>query len=61
MAQTPETIRSIARDFTKEFLDELDPLDEEFMGYPHDLTDLLLAYESKKPEEFGTLPEPDDA
>jgi Domain of unknown function (DUF4375) len=61
MPQTPETIRSNARDFTKETLDELESLDEEFMAYPHDLTDLLFAYVSKNPEEFGTLPKPDDA
>ena len=54
-----ENIRAMAGDFTTEVLGELESLDEEFMEYPHDLTDLLFAYVSKNPEEFGTLPKPD--
>ena len=61
LPQAPETIRSIAGDFTKAILDKLGPLDQEFIAYPHDLTDLLFAYVSEHPEEFGTLPKPDDA
>ena len=58
---TAEIIRSVAADFSDEILEELEPLDREFFAYPHNLTDLLFAYVSKHPEEFGTLPKPDDA
>jgi len=53
-----EAIRSVVENFSDEVLDKLEPLDKEFFAYPHDLTDLLFAYVSKHPEEFGTLPEP---
>jgi hypothetical protein len=56
-----EALRSTASDFSEEILAELEPLDQEFFAYPHNLTDLLFAYVSAHPEEFGTLPEPDDA
>jgi hypothetical protein len=56
-----ETIRLAAADFSDEVQAELEPLDQEFFSYPHDLTDLLFAYVSKHPEEFGQLPKPDDA
>jgi hypothetical protein len=58
---TVEGIPSVAADFPDEILERLEPLDQEFFAYPHDLTDLLFAYISKHPEEFGTLPKPDDA
>lgn len=57
----PEAIRSAASDFSDETEDSLDALDKEFYQYPHDLTQLLFAYVSKHPEEFGELPKPDDA
>jgi hypothetical protein len=60
-ARTPETIRSIAADFSDEILAKLEPLDQEFFSYPHNLTGLLFAYVSEHPAEFGTLPKPDDA
>ena len=50
-------IRSHAADFSDEALDKLEPLDQEFFAYPHNLTDLLFAYVAKHPGEFGTLPE----
>jgi hypothetical protein len=53
----PEAISSAAADFPDEALDELGALDAEFFAYPHDLTDLLFAYVSAHPEEFGKLPE----
>jgi hypothetical protein len=56
-----EAIRSVANGFPEEILAELEPLDQEFFAYPHNLTDLLFAYVSAHPEEFGTLPKPDDA
>jgi Domain of unknown function (DUF4375) len=58
---TVETIRSVAADFPNEILDELELLDQEFFAYPHNVTDLLFVYASAHPEEFGTLPRPDDA
>ncbi len=45
-------------DFSDETEDRLSALDNEFFQYPHDLTELLFAYVSKHPEEFGELPEP---
>ena len=58
---SPESIRSAAADFSDEILEKLEPLDQEFFAYPHDLTGLLFAYVSAHPEEFGSLPKPDDA
>ena len=45
--------------FSDDVLDELETFDAEFFAYPHDLTELLFAYVSQHPQEFGTLPEPD--
>jgi hypothetical protein len=61
LPESEEAIRSAAADFSDEVLEKLEPLDQEFFSYPHNLTDLLFAYVSRHPEEFGTLPEPDDA
>ena len=58
---TPEAISAAASDFSEELLEKLNTLDGEFFKYPHNLTDLLFAYVSKHPEDFGTLPTPDDA
>jgi len=55
---TPDAISSQAAGFSEETLQELDALDTEFIGYPHDLTELLFAYVSAHPEEFGILPQP---
>ena len=52
---TVEAIRSVANNFPEEILAELEPLDQEFFAYPHNLTDLLFTYVSTHPEEFGTL------
>lgn len=56
-----QAIRSAAADFSDQVLEGLEPLDQEFFAYPHNLTDLLFAYVSQYPEEFGILPKPDDA
>lgn len=56
-----DDISSAAADFSDELLEALEPLDQEFFSYPHDLTDLLFAYVSQHPEEFGPLPKPDAA
>jgi len=61
LPQSVEGIRSAAVDFSDELLERLEPLDQEFFSYPHNLTDLLFTYVSQHPEEFGTLPKPDDA
>lgn len=58
---TPEGISKAAAGFSDEVLGSLDTLDGEFLEYPHNLTDLLFDYVSRHPEEFGELPEPDDA
>lgn len=50
---TVESIRSVATDFSDEILAELEPLDQEFFSYPHNLTDLLFKYVSAHPEHTG--------
>jgi hypothetical protein len=60
LPERPETIRSVAADFSDEILETLESLDQEFFAYPHSLTDLLFAYVSEHPEEFGGLPKSDD-
>jgi hypothetical protein len=57
---TPEAISTAAADFPDEVLEQLQPLDNEFFAYPHNLTELLFAYVSKHREEFGELPQADD-
>ncbi len=61
LPQSVEAIRSAAAFFPDEVLAALEPLDQEFFSYPHDLTGLLFAYVSQDPDEFGLLPKPDDA
>ncbi len=61
LPSSPEAISSAASDFSDETQEKLDALDQEFFQYPHDLSGLLFAYVSKHPEDFGELPEPDDA
>ncbi len=57
----PEAISLAASDFSEAVEDKLDALDREFYQYPHDLTELLFAFVSKHPEEFGKLPHADGA
>ncbi len=47
--------------FTTKRVEKVEPVDEEFYSYPHNLTNLLFAHVSAHPEQFGTLPKPDDA
>jgi hypothetical protein len=61
LPRSREAIRSAAADFPDEVLEKLEPLDQEFFSYPHDLAGLLFAYVSAHPQEFGPLPTPDDA
>ncbi len=56
-----EAISLAASDFSDEIGEKLDALDQEFYQYPHNLTELLFAYVTKYPGEFGYLPEPNDA
>jgi len=56
----PGQISSAASEFSAETEEQLEELDNEFFAYPHNLTDLLFAYVSRHPEEFGDLPKPDD-
>jgi hypothetical protein len=56
-----DKISSTASAFSAEIEDQLNKSDQEFFQYPHDLTELLFAYVSAHPEEFGKLPEPDNA
>jgi hypothetical protein len=58
---TVEGIHAVAREFSEGILAKLEPLDQEFFLHPHNLTDLLFAYVTGHPEEFGTLAKPDDA
>ena len=55
-----DSVRSAANNFPKNVQEKLYALDKEFYAYPHDLVDLLFAYVKQNPDEFGTLPEPDD-
>jgi hypothetical protein len=57
----PEEISALAEDFSDDVDDQLGELDDEIFQYPHNLTDLLFAFVSKYPEEFGELPKADDA
>lgn len=61
LPESEEAIRSAAVDFSDEVAEELEPLDQEFFSYPHNLTELLFAYVSQHPAEFGELAKPDDA
>ena len=61
LPQSVDAIRSMAASFSDETLAALEPLNEEFFSYPHSLTDLLFAFVSERPEEFGALPKADDA
>jgi hypothetical protein len=60
LPSSPEAISAGASDFSDETEEKLNELDQEFFQYPHDLTQLLFAYVSKHPDEFGKLPKPDD-
>jgi len=57
LPHTVEATQAAAADFSNETLEKLEPLDQEFFSYPHNLTDLLFAYVCGHPEEFGALPE----
>ena len=60
LPQAPKAISTAAADFPGDVLEQLGVMDNEFLAYPHNLTDLLFAYVSKHPEEFGALPQADE-
>lgn len=60
LPSSPDSISSIAAEFTNDITQRLHALDLEFYRYPHDLNDLVFAFVSKHPEEFGPLPKVDD-
>jgi hypothetical protein len=60
LPSSPDAISTAAADFSDEILERLQTLDSQFFEYPHNLTDLLFAYVSKHPEEFGKLLKPDE-
>jgi len=51
-----DEISAAAASFSGDTEERLAALDQEFLEYPHDLTNLLFDYVSKHPEEFGDLP-----
>jgi hypothetical protein len=55
---TAEEISSLAAEFSENIRAQLETLDAEFFTYPHDLTELLYAYVSRHPEEFGAVLRP---
>jgi len=42
-------------------MEHLKTLDTEYLQYPHNLTDLLFTFVLKHTDEFGPMPEVDDA
>jgi Domain of unknown function (DUF4375) len=61
LPETVDSIHSAAQNFSVEVLEKLDRLDREFYSYPHNLTNLLFGYVKAHPDDFGALPQPDDA
>ena len=55
LPSTPEAIRTAAENFAPDVDDALHSLDQDFYVYPNDLTELLYAYVSTHPSEFGSL------
>lgn len=60
LPSNPDAISAAAAEFSDEVMQNLGSFDNEFLAYPHNLTDLLFAFVSKHPEEFGELPKADD-
>jgi hypothetical protein len=58
LPESEDAIRLVASELPDEVLEKLEALTKEFFSYPHDLTELLFAYVSDHPEEFGALPKP---
>jgi hypothetical protein len=56
LPSSQEEISAAALELSDEVQEKLGKLDTEFFAYPHDLTELLFAYVSAHPEEFGPVP-----
>ena len=55
LPSSPDEVSSAATDLAPDVEDTLSALDQEFFAYPHNLTDLLYAYISAHPDDFGPL------
>lgn len=55
LPSSPNEISSAAMDLSPGVEEALSALDQEFFAYPHRLTDLLYAYVSAHPGDFGPL------
>lgn len=55
LPSSPEEISAAAANFGPGVEDALNGLDQDFFVYPNDLTELLYAYVSAHPDEFGSL------
>jgi hypothetical protein len=55
LPSSPDEISSAATDLAPDVEEALSALDQEFFAYPHNLTDLLYAYVSAHPDDFGPL------
>lgn len=55
LPSSPEAISAAAANFAPDVEDALNSLDQDFYAYPNDLTELLYAYVSAHPDEFGSL------
>ncbi len=56
LPSSSEAISAAANNFSDETYRSLEPLDQQFVGYPHNLTDLLYSFVAKHPDEFGAVP-----
>lgn len=61
LPELEDAIRSVAASFPDEVLSILGQLNQEVFSYPHNFTNLLFSYVSRHPQEFGGLPNADDA
>ncbi|MBX9724258.1 MAG: DMP19 family protein [Candidatus Obscuribacterales bacterium] len=59
LPSTPDEVSQSAEERMDELRSTLDPFDQEFYQYPHNLTELLYEFVLKHPEEFGTPPFPE--
>ena len=55
LPSSPDAISAEAANFAPDVEQALSRLDQEFFAYPHNLTELLYAYVSAHPDEFGPL------
>jgi len=58
LPSSAEAISTAAADFSDDVLEQLQPLDNDFFAYPHNLTDLLLPTCRNTPRSSGNCPNP---